>query len=300
MATTDALGNTTATAYDPWNNVVAVTDPLGRTTQYVYNNQGEKTEQIAPDPDDYTADGGTNGLAAAPITYYGYDAAGNLAYVTDALGSGPADPAHTTWYFYDDWNRKTLVVDALANMPAPASDVPPPTQPADSTLTTFDFAGNVSTVTQAVNGTTQFQTTTFQYDYLGRKTKEIDADPNTGTQGSGSPITQFMYDLNGNVLSTIDPLGHTTWTVYDALNRAVKTVSADGSGPNDTHYATTTVYDAVGNTLSVTDPGRQRHELRLRQPQSADRDHRSVPLLPAPFSTISMATWSDDGLPTAA
>ena len=34
----------------------------------------------------------------------------------------------------------------------------------------------------------------------------------------------------------------------------MKTVSADGSGPNDTHYATTTTYDAVGNVSSVTDP----------------------------------------------
>ena len=83
VSTTDALGNTTTTAYDPWNNVVAVTDPLGRTTQYVYNNQGEKIEQIAPDPDDYTATGGTNGTLVSPTTYYGFDAAGNLSYVTE-------------------------------------------------------------------------------------------------------------------------------------------------------------------------------------------------------------------------
>ena len=68
------------------------------------------------------------------------------------------------------------------------------------------------------------------------------------------PATTYSYDPNGNVLSTTDPDGHTSWTKYDALNRPVRSVTADGSGPNDTHYATTTTYDAVGNTLSVTDP----------------------------------------------
>ena len=38
--------------------------------------------------------------------------------------------------------------------------------------------------------------------------------------------TRYSYDPNGNLTSTTDPDGHTTWTVYDALNRAVKTVSA--------------------------------------------------------------------------
>ena len=69
-----------------------------------------------------------------------------------------------------------------------------------------------------------------------------------------TPITKYSYDHDGNLLSTTDPDGDTTWTDYDALDRPIKTVSADGSGPNDTHYATTTTYDAVGNVTSVTDP----------------------------------------------
>ena len=76
----------------------------------------------------------------------------------------------------------------------------------------------------------------------------------TSASDSACPKTFFSYDLDGNLLSTTDPDGHTSWTVYDALNRPVKTVSADGNGPNDTHFATTTVYDAVGNVISVTDP----------------------------------------------
>jgi len=40
-----------------------------------------------------------------------------------------------------------------------------------------------------------------------------------------------MGDLTtaGNLLSTTDPDNHTTWTVYDALNRPVQHVSDLGS-----------------------------------------------------------------------
>ena len=106
--------HTVTTTYDQLGRVIAVTDQLGRATQYVYDNLGRKIEQIAPDPDDYTASGGTNGPLASPVTYFGYDLDGNLKYTTDPLGSAPpAIPAHTTWYFYDTLNRQTCVIDPL-------------------------------------------------------------------------------------------------------------------------------------------------------------------------------------------
>ena len=37
-------------------------------------------------------------------------------------------------------------------------------------------------------------------------------------------ITTQRYDRAGNVIETIDPLGHVTFTVYDALNRPIKTI----------------------------------------------------------------------------
>ncbi len=53
----------------------------------------------------------------APTTYYGYDANGDLKYVTDALGDAPVagqpDADHTTRFLYDGPNRQTRVLDAL-------------------------------------------------------------------------------------------------------------------------------------------------------------------------------------------
>ena len=102
-------------------------------------------------------------------------------------------------------------------------------------------------------------TTTYGYDNLGRKTSETSPQVTVYPVGGGNsqqamPTTTYAYDRDGNLLSTTDPDLHTTWTDYDPLNRAVKTVSAQGSGPNDTHYATTTTFDAAGNVTSVTDP----------------------------------------------
>ena len=119
-------------------------------------------------------------------------------------------------------------------------------------MTTYDALGNVATTTDEMG-----RKTDYVYDNLNRKIEEVDPNPATGVTSStdpNCPKTYYAYDPNGNLLSTTDPDLHTTYTSYDALNRAVKSVSAEGSGPGDTHFATTTVFDAVGNTVSVTDP----------------------------------------------
>ena len=101
---TDAMGNTTTTTYDPLGQVSSVTDPLGRTTTYQYDNLGRKTAEIDPAALT-TLDNGTQAVIS-PTTYYGYDADGNLEYVTDPRGAGNALAGttvanYTTWYFYD-------------------------------------------------------------------------------------------------------------------------------------------------------------------------------------------------------
>jgi YD repeat-containing protein len=64
------------------------------------------------------------------------------------------------------------------------------------------------------------------------------------------------YDRANNIEFTTDALGRETHYEYDALNRRTKIVEADPDGiagaltSPETEYA----YDAVGNTVSVTDP----------------------------------------------
>jgi RHS repeat-associated protein len=260
---TDAMGtsagdpnHTVTTTYDQLGRVIAVTDQLGRVTQYVYDNLGRKIETIAPDPDDYRASGGTDGSLTSAVTYFGYDANGNLKYVTSSpsdgtASQGPGDTRFTTWYFYDTLNRQVCVIDPLGedfSLPSPDS-INLAVDHRHSVVTTYDKLGDVTAVKQAVD-VTHYRTTTYQFDNLGRKIAEVAPDPGNSTH----PTTQFVYDLAGNLVETIDPLNHTTWNKYDLLGRVVRTVDARGTSADDAHFATTTVYDAVGKATSTTDP----------------------------------------------
>ena len=63
---------------------------------------------------------------------------------------------------------------------------------------------------------------------FGRKTDMIQPDPATGKhphRHENCPLTQYFYDLDGNLTYTTDPNVHTTWTVYNALNRVRYTVA---------------------------------------------------------------------------
>ena len=218
---TDAQGlyagdpeHTTTTTYDLLGHVISVTDQLGRTTQYVYDHLGRKTEEVDPSFTYVGTDGQDH--TGTSITYYGYDSNGNLKYVTDPLGSGPADPAHTTWYYYDALNRQTCVIDALADKtiaPQSYNDLPPATQPAHSVLTVYDALGDIKSVTDEM-----YRKTDYTYDNLGRKISEIAPAPSAG---AARPTTLYAYDADGNLIQTTDPLNQVTTYNYDNLNRQV-------------------------------------------------------------------------------
>jgi YD repeat-containing protein len=197
-------------AYDALGNLASVTDALGRTTQYMHDNLGRTIQQIAPDPDDYTASGGTNQGLTSPVTSYAYDAKGNLTATTDPLG-------YTTRTQYDGLDRPTVVTDALGRSPG---------DPQHSTVTAYDALGRVTAVTDPLG-----RTINYQYDNLGRKTAQLLPDPDG--IGQDRPTTYYGYDPNGNLKYVTDPLGsapgdsdHTTWYFYDALNRPTCVVDA--------------------------------------------------------------------------
>ena len=199
-------------------------------------------------------------IAEASPTLYAYDANGNVTSATDALGN-------TTGYEYDNLNRKTK-----ETLPAP-DGTSPLTQP--TTSYQYDNTGNLIAVTDPLGYTTQYA-----YDNLGRKIKQIDPPVIVGADQSTrvTPTTYYGYDANSNLVYVTDPLGsapdtngvpdrvYTTWYRYDKLNRQTAVIDALDTDPNcvaapddptaafvGTH-PTTTVYDAVGNVQSVTDP----------------------------------------------
>jgi YD repeat-containing protein len=69
-------------------NLLSVTDPLGKTTDYTYDSLDRQISVKLPDPDG-------SGSLDRPETTYQYDAVGNRMSLTD-----PVD--NTTTWAYDD------------------------------------------------------------------------------------------------------------------------------------------------------------------------------------------------------
>ena len=84
--------------------------------------------------------------------------------------------------------------------------------------------------------------------------------------------TGYTYDLDNELIETIDPLGRVTTYSYDLMGRQTGETDAVGTPVQRT---TTTVYDADRQRHRDHRPPRPRHDLHLRCPRRrGDRDHR--------------------------
>jgi YD repeat-containing protein len=216
--TTDAAGlfaddpqHRATTVYDSLGNVTSVTDQLGHQTQYIYDNLGRKIRTIEPQVS--VSANGVDFQTTSPTTYYGYDANGNLKYVTDPRGAAPTsgslDTTFTTYYFYDALNRQVCTLDALSSLDYTITNLPdamPTTNPDHATTTTYDALGNVIAVKTPVDSSAHtFKIVTYQYDNLGRKITQTEY-PETNS----NPLTKIIDNSDPNNFS---PTGawYSTW-----------------------------------------------------------------------------------------
>ena len=185
-------------------------------------------------------------VGASRRTIYRYDAAGNLAAVTDALGKSES-------YTYDALGQQLTRTDKLNNTWTRAYDaagrVASETSPTTS-VATVDVNGGVTITSRAV-------ITTFAYDALGNLTSRTE---NAGQ--ADARVTQYVYDNRGHQIRTVFP---DAWAIneatgdlqstgqsssidvaYDALGRAV--VQKDVRG-----YYRYNVYDAAGRLAYEVD-----------------------------------------------
>ena len=197
-----------------------------------------------------------------------YDGGGRIVATTDADGN-------VTQYKYDRLGRKIEEID------------PTPGGPGNLTspviLYGYDSRGNLQYVTNTYlqgSGTAASLgdpscTTTYYYDSLGRKTAEVQPDPDDidGTNGPlPAPITLYGYDANGNLTSVVDARGasddtldavgyatdvngddaaHTTTYRYDESGHKIEDILPDPSGntANPVHSYVWYYYDGNGNLL---------------------------------------------------
>ena len=131
----------------------------------------------------------------------------------------------------------------------------------------YDARGNLECVSDTrldSNGDFDMdRTIQYTYDNLGRKTSVTVPDPDGDATVNpyGAATTEFTYDAHGNLLSTTDARDHTTWYVYDELDRRTLVVDALGSEPDaedpypddQPEHSIATVYDRLGRVITVTD-----------------------------------------------
>ncbi|MCZ2343882.1 MAG: putative Ig domain-containing protein [Bacteroidales bacterium] len=172
---------------------------------------------------------------------YTYDAAGNLVSAVnradESLGSYEylADPAHYLSAIYDAKGAKAVGASYDA---------------ATGRLTALeDAAGESATFGYAIST---------DPNVAERATQTVSV-PSTQHPGTDATTTVAL-DGQGNVTRTVDPLGRVTLSTYNALHQPLEVrqvvgeVDSPENGETD-DLVTTTVYDSVGNPITVTAPG---------------------------------------------
>lgn len=215
-AVTDSLGTTTTYAFNEYGLVHTICDALGNTRQIGWDDAMNKTYEV-------------NEKGAT--TEFAYDEHGNLICITDPVGAVtslvyapefdvPLERidalGNTTTYRYDRRGNLVHIRDALGN----------------ETKYTYDDWGNMRSATNARGATTEFR-----YDEAGNCIMYIDA---LGNQ------TTYTYDAVGRMTSITDPRGNMTAFDYDDLGRQRAVIYADGTR---VYFQ----YDNEGNEIHMTD-----------------------------------------------
>ncbi len=254
-------------------------DPLGRVTDYEYDNRGFRTAEVSPPDDPLLPD-------MRARKQWHYDAAGRLEWSKDAAN-------HTTRYFYDQRNRVEEVrygnestelyaygTGADANLLLSKTD-------RDGMVTTFgyDAAGReisrvegaqvpalaITTTTTYLEGTDLPQTvvragqkTEYVYD-----TRKRVVETRRWVDGTRYLADSTVYDAADRVAYTQDAFGRRTYSVYDDLDRVTRTIREAIAGgvpagteleslsrvlsDNPPYVIEETSYDDGGRVLSTTD-----------------------------------------------
>jgi RHS repeat-associated protein len=204
IAVTDALGNTIHYEYNEINQRIKTTDAKLNVTEFKYNNLGRRIQ---------TTD------ALGRITKFEYNELGNLikTIFPDDTPNDDSDNLYTETT-YDKLSRKKSQRDLAGN------------------ITSYEYtdAGNLSAVIDAMNHRTEYE-----YDQRGNKILQRDANGHE-TKWSYDELSRvktrslpegqqesFTYDSRGNLKTKTDFNNETTIYDYNELNQLILTTYSD-------------------------------------------------------------------------
>ncbi len=236
ISSTDPVGNTTATSYDMFNNPIVTTDGKNRDALYQYDDLGRiiSIEQ--------------QGVTPAAVTTMTYDAGGNLLTVTDA-------ESKTTSYQYDLLGRRTAVIQPLGQTVSTTYDV---RDRVDTVINArghktvyqyFDWGG-IDTIQyfDTASSTSPTRTVSYTYDFNGN----IESVTDNNIQAP--PVYQYTYDpLNRTDTTTVNYITGQSITIdddHDRYGNRERLRLADGV-TNDYIY----LYDKKNQLQNITLPG---------------------------------------------
>nr|WP_315892984.1 DNRLRE domain-containing protein [Streptomyces sp. P9(2023)] len=259
---TDALGKSTSYVYDERGQVTEVTDALGTKTTQAYDTFGRPLASTVP------KDRAAGELITTPAPVY--DANDNVTTVTAPHGA-----------------VSTAVYDAADQITSGTAPKDSPTAPERTTTYAYDKAGHLRTTTEpkglATPADPSDYATTNVYDEIYQLVSVIN--------GEGDRIS-YTYDNVGNVgnvVTVVDPkknatadtTDYTTKTVFDLNHRAVEVSDALGKSSKRTYDKDSLLLsttDAENNTSYITYDERGR-QAEVRAPHSgtgADITYRTT------------------------
>ena len=195
-------GSSTTYRYDAAQRLTGIDDNAGNRVRYTLDNAGNRTREDTRDPTGSLTRRlsrvyNTLGQLQSQLDAYNhgtgltYDANGNTATTTDALGRASANT-------YDPLNRLVATLQDVGGIAA-------------QTQFTYDAHDNLTRVTDPKGLNTDYS-----YNGLGDLTQLT--SPDTG-------ITQYSYDSAGNRQRQTDARGKTQTYAYDALNRLTQSTA---------------------------------------------------------------------------
>lgn len=210
------------------------------TTSYTYDKAGQLTRVMMPD---------------GSSLYYAYDDAHRLVGMSDQI-TGTAPEVTTVTLHPPGGTSYTVNVQSLRVQLANLSG--------NKLIYTLDNMGNRVREDHYDPSDTLVKRKQRAIDSLNRLKQDIGGTsyPSAAPVGAvavdaavvnppaNAAVTQFGYDNNGNLTSTLDPLGRQTSNGYDALNRLISVIDPYNGATKPTSYT----YDKAGNLETVTDP----------------------------------------------
>jgi len=235
----------TSYVYDPTvNKPITVTGPptttipAGQVTTVTYDPANGNVASIVPD---------SGGGGIAPRTRYTYTALGQVASITDPLGTvttfaydeagnrlsmvedaGPGRLERTTLYEYNSRGDVVSLTDPNGNVTRSEYDAgrrlvmttSPGTSAAPGGIVTtnsYDAEGRLLQVEQSTAGTV-LRTTSATWTPTGKLATATDANGN---------VTRYQYDLLDRRVTLTDAMGRVTKFTYDAVSRPFETANPE-------------------------------------------------------------------------